>query len=341
MLSDNGIRDYLQKGLLGVEPLGNMGPASIDLHIGDRLYRSDPQAWLSHQKEVDKLANRETLWEMQEKLEEPGRLPFDGFVCKFGTPVAKSNGLWVLEPDKIYYAQTAETVKTKRGVRVGIYTRSSAARNGLHVQFSDEKLDKSDGFSGKVFLVLQTHGTHVELPENRSILQLIVEPFRCLTSHEIKEAMRKGEVGVSGKPEIRDDAIYLTFHPMILRYNDRIMNPAKDSGECFEPIDITNNYMIEPGKFYLASTKEVVRIGAKHVGVLDEKIKSAYVHMNAPFHWPGSNHNVVLEIFSSEPRVIRAGMRACRLRFEELYPECGSLYNARYNGQAGPTVSKI
>ncbi len=67
MLSDKGIRDYLQKGLLDVEPLGNIGPASIDLHIGNRLYRYDPQAWLAHQQEVDKLAHRETFRKMQKK----------------------------------------------------------------------------------------------------------------------------------------------------------------------------------------------------------------------------------------------------------------------------------
>ncbi len=363
MLSDNGIKDYLQKGLLGVEPLGNIGPASIDLHMGDRLYRSDPQAWLSHQEEVGRLATRKTFLMMLEKLEEPGRLPFDAFVSRFGIPVAKTNGYWVLEPDKIYYSQTAETVRTKKGVRIGVATRSSAARNGLGVQFSDDNLDHADEFSGKVPLVLRTCGTTVELPENHSILQLVVEPSRYLANEEIEDAVRKGEIMVSEKTEIRDDSIYLEFHPTILRYNGGIMNPAKDCGGCFEPIDITGGYVLEPGRFYLASTRETVKLGAKHAGVIDEKsgglavpitqlmplamptagtiFNSAYVHMNAPYHWPGSNHSVVLEIFTYEPKIVRAGMRACRMFFEELYPECGSLYNAKYNGQAGPTVGRI
>ncbi|MBI1972085.1 MAG: hypothetical protein HYS53_02180 [Candidatus Aenigmarchaeota archaeon] len=363
MLSDMGIRDYLQRGLLGVEPLGKIGPASIDLRIGDRLYRSDSQAWLSHQQEVDKLAHRGTARKMIEKLEEPGRLPFDKFVSRFAVPAAESSGLWILEPNEIYYAQTAETVKTKRGVRIGITTRSSAARNGLGVQFSDDRLDRAGEFAGKVPLVLQTYGTCVELPKKHSMLQLVVEPSRRLTNNEIRESVRKGEIAVSGKPEIRDDAIYLTFHPTILRYNGRPMNPAKDSGKCFEPVDITRGYALEPGKFYLASTREVVRMGTNRVGVIDEMsggwvvpvnmlmplatpqvgsvFNSAYVHMNAPYHWPGSDHSVVLEIFSSETRMVRAGMRACRMFFEELYPETGSPYNSRYSGQTGPTLNRV
>ncbi|MBI4177753.1 MAG: hypothetical protein HY516_05340 [Candidatus Aenigmarchaeota archaeon] len=363
MLSDKGIRDYLQKGLLSVEPLGNIGPASIDLHIGDTLHRSDPQAWLLHQQEVDKLAGRGTFWEMQRMLEEPGCLPFDEFVSKFAIPVTKTNGCWVLEPSQIYYTQTAETVKTQKGVRIGVATRSSAARNGLHVQSSDDDLDRADEFSGKMPLVLRTYGTRVELPPNRSILQLVAEPSRYLTSHEIGKAVTKGEITVSGKPETRDDAIYLTFHPKILRYNGKVMNPAKESKKCFDPIDITHGYVLEPDVFYLASTQEIVGIGPGHVGVIDEKsggvvvpidqlipmaippvgavFNSAYVHMNAPYHWPGSNHNVVLEIFSREPKIIRAGMRACRMFFEELYPETGSPYNSRYSGQVGPTVNRV
>ncbi len=363
MLSDMGIRDYLQRGLLGVEPLGNMGPASVDLHIGDRLYRSDPQAWLSHQEEVGRLATRKTFRTMLEKLEEPNQLPFDEFVSKFAAPVTDLDGCWILEPDKIYYAQTAETLVTKKYVRVNIASRSSAARNGIRIQFSDDKLDKADGFSGKVPLVLRTYGTRTELPKNHSVLQLVVEPSRYLASEEIGDAVRKGEIMVSGKTEIRDDSIYLTFHPTILRYNGGIMNPAKDCGGCFEPIDITGGYVLEPGRFYLASTRETVKLGAKHAGVIYEKsgglavpitqlmplamptvgtiFNSAYVHMNAPYHWPGSNHSVVLEIFTYEPKIVRAGMRACRMFFEELYPECGSLYNAKYNGQIGPTVGRI
>jgi len=193
MLSDRGIRDYVSRGLLSVDPLGNIGPCSIDLHIGDRLYRSNPQAWIAHQRDVQKLAEKGDACGMEKKLEEPMQMQFDEFVSRFATVVSKTNGYWVIEPSARYYAQTAETVTTKRGVHVLAAARSSAARNGLRTEDNDQKISRGDAFDGKVFLTLRTYGTHVELPENHSILQMVVEPYHHrLTGDEIKEAIGKG-----------------------------------------------------------------------------------------------------------------------------------------------------
>lgn len=364
MLSDKGIRDYLSKGLLSVEPLGNIGPCSIDLHIGSRLYRSSPQAWMAHDRDVQKLAEKGDIWGMNKKHEEPVYLPFDEFVSRFATPVSKTNGYWVLEPGAMYYTQTAETVTTKGGVHVLAAARSSAARNGIRIEDNDQKISRRDAFNGKIFLTLRTYGTCVELPENHSILQMVVESSHdYLTGDEIREVIRKGEIAVSEKPIIWGDSLYLTFHPKLLRYNGRTMNPAKDSSACFDEIDITHDYVLEPNRFYLASTREIVGMGTKHAGVIGEmsggKIvqiehlfplvmpgahiigNTVHMHMNAPYHWPGSNHSLVLEMFSSEPRIIRAGMPACGMFVERVEPECGAGYNSKYNGQSGPVVSRL
>ncbi|MBI2547251.1 MAG: hypothetical protein HYW23_02285 [Candidatus Aenigmarchaeota archaeon] len=345
MLSDSSIKDYIGRGLLKVGPSPQIGPASIDLHIGNQLFRSNAQAHFLHNQEVDKLNRCETFLEMLEKMEEPGALPFDQYVARFGDKVPETDGRWVLEPNKQYYAQTAENITIQRGVHTQIATRSSSARNGLRVQYSEEKLDKADAFEGKPFLVINTYGTHIELPKNYPMCQMVVEPSRKLFTEEIKEGIRNGDIDVSGgSPVIYSDSLILTFHPKLLRYNGKTINPAKDSSGCFDEVDITHGYVLESGRFYLASTQETVGIGKRHAGVLHElgimPLDSYRTHLNAPYHWPGSKHSITLEIVSSIPRHVKAGDFACRLLFEELHPECESVYNSRYNGQVGPTVSR-
>ncbi len=284
---------------------------------------------------------------MVQRLEEPDLLlPFDEYVQRFGKRVYDEGGNWFLESNALYYAQTAETISTRKGVRIWIATRSSSARNGLRVQFSDDKLDRGEEFEGKPFLVLHTYGTHIELPRNYRLCQMIVQPSRHLLAEEIKEAIHSGEIQLSGNPIVshRTDSIVLTFHPKLLRYNGRTIHPKKDNKECFEEIDITHGYVLEPGRFYLGSTKEIIGIGRKHVGVLHETgimpLDSYTTHFNAPYHWPGSDHSITLEISTPEPKVIKAGQPACLLHIQELYPECESPYDSRYNDQYGPVVSR-
>lgn len=369
MLSDRSIKDYISRGLLKVTPTPKIGPASIDLHIGNQLYRSNPQAHLSYQEEVEKLDKQGKFLEFLEKQEEPD-LPFDRYVSRFGIPVADIDSNWILEPNHIYYAQTAETITAQKDVYIWIATRSSCARNGLRIQYSEEKLDKNERFKGKPFLVLQTYGTRVELPKKYPVCQMIVGRSRNLMNKEIEEVMKKGDIDVSGSPVIEFDSVILTFHPKLMRHNGKTLNPAKDSSECFDEIDITNGFVLEPGKFYLGSTQEVVSVGTKYVGILDEffglyinkdasifnklfgplyitpnkpyLFSSRYIHLNAPYHWPGSDHQMTLEIFpTTQERIkIKAGDPACRLLIQELYPECEFPYNSRYNGQEGPTINR-
>jgi len=340
MLSDKGIKDYISRGMLKVDPLGQIGPASIDLHIGDCLYRSDAEAHRLYQEEIDRLAKRETFAKFLKKREELGTMSFDQYVSRFGKKVAEVDDCWILEPNKLHYAQTAETITTKEGVHVRIATRSSLARIGLRIQYSEDKLDESRVFKGKPFLVLQSYDTCVELPKNYPACQMVIETFRYIFHEEIKEAIKRGDITISKEPIIKYDSIILTFHPRLLRYNGRVVSPAKDNSGCFDEIDITHEYVLEPKKFYLASTQEIVGIGAKYCGILNEFANSTYVHLNSPYHWPGSNHSITLEIFSTQPKRIRAGNPACRLFIQQLYPECGSLYNSKYNGQEGPTISR-
>jgi deoxycytidine triphosphate deaminase len=371
MLSDRGIRHYLDKGLLKVDPEYHIGPASIDLHIGSRLYRSNPQAHLRYQKKFDKLAKKlakENFLDFIKKLEEPSQ-SFNQYVSQFGIPVSDSDGYWILEPDRIYYAQTKETITTQKYVGLKIATRSSSARIGLNVQDSEEELDKHDEFKGNPFLVIRTCGTTVELPRNYSICQMVVEPLMgYLFKKGIEEAIKNGDITISGNPVISFDSLILTFHHKLLGYNGKTLNPSRDNSGCFDEIDISNGCILKPGQFYLGSTKETIGIGKNLVGILDEcfgplckdkKILSkligpdciplgrpylfstSYVHLNAPYHWPGSKHQMTLEIFPSEPVFVKAGQPACRLLIQQLYPECESPYSSKYNGQEGPTISRV
>lgn len=338
MLSDAGIKDYICKGLLKVEPQGKIGPASIDLHIGGELYRSNTEAHYTFERDINFLHLLGLHREAFQRQEDVSRLPFDAYVSRFGIKVPPNNDFWTLEPG-VYYTRTAESITTASGVGFKIASRSSTARNGIRIQHSDDGIDKGRSFSGRPFLVLEAYAP-VEVPQNYPLCQMVVQPSVPLAEREIIEALQNGEMDAS-HIGLNNDALLLTWHPRLLVHNDRPLNSTKDTNGCFDEVDITNGYWLQPGRFYLGSTREVVRIGHNYVGDLKEIYNYTHTHMNAPYVWPGHNDTITLEVQTSQPRRISAADSACMLRIERVYPQCTSPYNESYNGRQGPVVARI
>ncbi|MBI4173369.1 MAG: hypothetical protein HY519_01490 [Candidatus Aenigmarchaeota archaeon] len=340
MLSDRGIKRFMENGQLSVEP-ARIRSASIDLELGSELYVSDTSAIRSITDEMVSLTKQGKISEREELGENFMRLPAEQYLSRFAQPVTATDGYWELLPDQLYYVQTNNKVKIRPNVEVRVVSRSSLARLGLEVQNVGAKMWRREGYEGHPLLMLRTQGTTVRLPTGYPVCQMIVNHFGYLGQDELQTAMASGEISISGNPAVWENYALLTLHPKMLRYNGAPMDPTKDTSNCFDEIDVANGFELEPYQFYLGSTQEAISLAAGYVGVLDDYTGPVSMHTNAPFHWPGPGHNMTLEMFAHQPGLVHAGSPICKLYFDRLHPECGFLYqSSNYNDQQGPTPSR-
>lgn len=126
-----------------------------------------------------------------------------------------------------------------------------------------------------------------------------------------------------------------------------IVNPDSD-GKNYDTLekDISDGIHIQPGTFFLASTKERIElpdfIGATVMG------RSSFGRLGLEIHragWidPGFCGTVTLELDNASPNTIylEEGMRIGQLVFQYLREPSTSPYTGDYNGQDGVTDSKF
>lgn len=100
-----------------------------------------------------------------------------------------------------------------------------------------------------------------------------------------------------------------------------------------------------PGQLYLMHTLERVKT-TRYVPVLDGKSSigrlGVFVHVTAGFGDPGFDGQYTLEVLTTYPTRVYAGMRFCQIRFHTIEGEA-KLYEGNYTGEAsmGPVPSKI
>lgn len=145
--------------LLYPEYRGDVGPASIDLHIGDTL--TCWPAWVTRDPRIDQSG----LWRTA---------PLDG-------------GVWVLRPGMRYLATTLETLRIPDDAAGQLAARSSWGRDGLAViQGPAGWCDP--GYHGRPTMELSVTGSDLILWPGASICQLIL--FRltseCLSPYRGK-----------------------------------------------------------------------------------------------------------------------------------------------------------
>jgi len=110
-------------------------------------------------------------------------------------------------------------------------------------------------------------------------------------------------------------------------------------------------FILEPGAFAIASTKEVLKLPSDILGRLEGKSSLArlgiLVHSTAARFDPGWNGAPVLELgnLGPKPAILYCGMPICAFTFEKLASPVRMKYEGsrsdRYSGSDSPLISKI
>jgi dCTP deaminase len=184
-----------------------------------------------------------------------------------------------------------------------------------------------------------------------------------LSDIDIKKALKNGVIKISPALDLRtqlgscsvDLRLGNTFR--IFEYSkhsliDTLSKNAKDTNFTRE-IKVKDNepFIIQPGDFVLAITKEKITIDAKHLGRLEGRSSlgrlGIVVHSTASVFDPGWDGQAVLELgnLGRLPVALYPGMRICAMTFEELLSEAQVPYGkkkaAKYKKQDNPNESRI
>jgi len=118
-----------------------------------------------------------------------------------------------------------------------------------------------------------------------------------------------------------------------------------DSESVYQHVQ-TEDFLLEPSKFVLASTQEKISVpnhlaafvaGRSSVGRLGLQIQ------NAGFVDSGFQGQITLELYnqSEKPILLKAGVRICQIVFFQLDETTEQPYSGKYQNQEGATGSRI
>lgn len=165
ILSDGEILKAIRRGEIIIDPepvIEQYAPSSLDLHIGDEVYRWDPNLNTKGMK-VNLVPSE---WDILSLL------------SKFLQPLPKeSDGSIILHPKEFVLSMTKEYIMLplKSKIAARVEGRSSLARAGISIHFTAPTIHCS--FSGKIVLEMYNHGPFdisLRLGETK-ICQLIFE----------------------------------------------------------------------------------------------------------------------------------------------------------------------
>lgn len=123
--------------------------------------------------------------------------------------------------------------------------------------------------------------------------------------------------------------------------------------DAMEEVDLADGdpFILEPGAFAIASTREVLRLPSDILGRLEGKSSLArlgiLVHSTAARFDPGWNGAPVLELgnLGPKPAILYCGMPICAFTFEKIAAPVRMPYEGsrsdRYSGSKGAIASKI
>ena len=182
-----------------------------------------------------------------------------------------------------------------------------------------------------------------------------------LSDREIKDLMHAKELIITG---INPRDLYIGPSSMDLHLDNKakiLVNDIPDGvaidTKNKESVDsmfrIHNDWsklIIYPGEFYILSTKERMVFPKNVAGFVHGRSSLARLGINihaAGFVDPGFNGTITLEVtnFTNVPIILYDNMRICKMVFirtgESVETGYSEKQDAKYNGQEGPTLSKI
>jgi dCTP deaminase len=176
-----------------------------------------------------------------------------------------------------------------------------------------------------------------------------------LTDEEIRVNIEGGFIGLSPyDPEmINPNSIDVTLGNHFIYYTENtvpidVFDP-RTINYCTESVK-TREWLIEPGQFLLATTRETVTLPSNIVASIEGKSSLARIglsiHVTGGWIDSGFSGKITLEMFNANVRPIRLveGMRIGQIVFFKTGMNCKLPYNLRpnskYNGQNETTLSK-
>lgn len=182
-----------------------------------------------------------------------------------------------------------------------------------------------------------------------------------LSDRDIEWFLEKKEIALEGYTNLQDqiqpNSIDVYLGPQIIEYRCGNINGIVYGCDPIEekliagPTEKIDAFAIMPGRFYLGSTIERLRLGPKVCAKIEGKSslgrRGIHVHSTAGWIDSGFEGQLTLEIHSVMPCVqfLEPYTKIAQICFYLLSSECRRPYGdktrqSKYQGQLGPTPSK-
>jgi dCTP deaminase len=325
--------------------LKHISPASIDLVLGKEIYR----------------ISRMTLPKAAETIR-------DTFKTMGATKIKEGD---VLEVGvKYLYSLGKINKKLPKEIYGLMSPKSSTGRVDVHVKLLSDKVGLFDtlpeNFIGELWLLVIPQSFPVIIPAGETLAQMrffkgnakcsLEEVNKLIDDGLVRDIknkkLKREEVKIGRAGEVM---MHLDLNPknpgFVCRGSRDIVDLSKrnfyEMKDFFEKVELKNGGLVlEPGAFYILSTKEILHIPG---GIAGEMATSNYklgefrAHY-AGFFDPGFSAFGTLEVRSSEALFVYDGYPITEMIFEKTsqIPEVlyGDKKTVHYQGQVGPTLSK-
>lgn len=127
------------------------------------------------------------------------------------------------------------------------------------------------------------------------------------------------------------------------------VDPTEKPTYIYEKVDRKNlgeDFLIMPGEFILATTKETVKLPADIAGQIQGKSSigriGLFIH-NAGHIDPGFHGQITLELYNASPNPIKLNFvdRICQIVFTRTTGSVANSYHGKYQNQQDVTGSRI
>lgn len=180
-----------------------------------------------------------------------------------------------------------------------------------------------------------------------------------LSDRDIKEYLKWGKIKITPlddpETQIQPSSVDLTFGDQIIIFFDKeTIDTKKDDPETYTArVNLgLGYYIIEPGKFILATTREEIELDTDLVARIEGRSSlgrlGLTMHVTAGYIDPGFKGKVTLEISNLGKNAVKlyVGQRVCQIVFEQMKSHAEKAYGhpdrkSKYMGQKKPEPSKI
>lgn len=177
-----------------------------------------------------------------------------------------------------------------------------------------------------------------------------------LSANDISNAIKYDEIIIEpySSERLQPASVDLTLSnefAIFDRAQSRPVDPKIDSTNRFKFVETNSYFEMKPDTFVVASTRERIGLSDGYSARVEGKSSlgrlGLAIHITAGFIDPGFDGHITLEIVNHLPVsiLLYPGMPICQISFHMLLNRARKVYgediSSKYQGQTGPTLSKI